>query len=113
MASGIVLALTYGMAPRVAIDGHAWLYWQPNKGHTLLKDIVVVDPTSDQIPYTNLSPCEIQTNEKLLGRGIVYQALRIFNTTEAFEQQLAIREPTVRDRVQQLYDCFDSFLETD
>ena len=38
-------------------------------GEPLLKDIVVVDPTSDQIPYVDLSPCEVQTNEKLLGRA--------------------------------------------
>jgi hypothetical protein len=113
IASGIVLAFACdNTVPRVAVDRHAWLYWQP-RGEPLLKDIVVVDPTSDQIPYVDLSPCEVQTNEELLGRGAVYQALRIFNTVEAFEQQLVIREPTVRDRVQRLYDHFDSFLEAD
>lgn len=109
IASGMVLTFTLESArPKVVLDGHAWLHWQPAKD-TLLKDIVVVDPTSDQIPHANLSPCEIQTNEELLCRGVVYQALRIFNTLEAFEQQLAIREPTVRARIQQLYDRFDRF----
>lgn len=113
IASGMVLTFTLDSAvPRVASDGHAWLHWQPTKD-TLLKNIVVIDPTADQIPYVNLSQCEIQTNEEFLCRGVVYQSLRIFNTLEAFEQQLAIREPAVRDRVQLLYDRFDRFLDTD
>jgi hypothetical protein len=109
IASGIVLVssnLDSAMF-KIAIDAHTWLSWQPTET-TSLKDIVIIDPTADQIPYADLFPCEIQTNEELRRRGVIYQSPRIFNSLEAFENQFAIREPEVRSRIRLLRERFDS-----
>ena len=84
---------------------HAWIHWTPANSSGLLKDVNVIDKTVGQFttaPHT----VSVKSAKSLAQQGIFYQSLRTFPDLEAFCDQLALREPNVRTRIELFRDRF-------